>query len=250
MNRHLAVDHPDFKYQPSPNPYSRKIDEWSKEGLCFGEGATEQFAGRWREQFRDGVSADTRRKLHVEVGCNAGHVILEWAAQNPQNAYIGVDWKPKAIGRAAEKAKKRGLKNVIFLRAQAARLPYIFAAGEVDEIAIFFPDPWPKKAHWKHRWVTAARLQSLNQVLGPKGQLHIKTDHPEYFAWMLDAHQQTQALWKTLQLSHDKHAGHPDPLLLSIPEVTLFERLFIRDGLPIHELRLEKPHDASPSDPR
>ena len=51
---------------------------------------------------------------------------------------------------------------------------------------------------------------------------------------------QVPELWEVAERSVDLHAGHPAPGTLRIPEVTLFERLFIRDGLPIHLLDLKR----------
>ncbi len=178
------------------------------------------------------------RELHVEIGCNAGHVIVEWAAAQPQTAYIGIDWKLKSIFRAAEKAEKRKLSNVIFFRAHAARIKSMFGPAEVDRLSLFFPDPWPKKSQWKNRFVTPERYREIREIMKPGGILHIKTDHPDYFKWMEKALDESHARWKTLEKTSDLHQGHPNPASLTIPEVTLFERLFIKEGIPIHSLKL------------
>lgn len=235
----LPVTDPNYLYPPSRNPYYEKLDALGV-SQGFVDSATEIHAGHWRALMPDAAQASARRPLHVEVGCNAGHVILEWAARNPDTAFIGVDWKIKAVFWAVEKAKKRGIKNILFLRAHANRLQHVFGPGEVNELAIYFPDPWPAKSQWKNRWVTATRLTQIANLLTPSGRLDIKTDHPGYFDWMLDAAAQVPGLFKTLQLTRDLHADHPDPTQLRIPEVTLFERLFIQDGVPIQRLHLQK----------
>jgi tRNA (guanine-N7-)-methyltransferase len=154
-------------------------------------------------------------------------------------AYIGLDWKFKPIFRGAEKAVKARLDNLLFFRAHAERVRFMFGEGELDRVSIFFPDPWPKKKHSKNRWVNADRLTDLHHVLSPGGILHIKTDHPDYFDWMEEAIEKTRPLWETLSHTRDLHAGNPDAGKLQIPEVTLFERLFIHDGLPIHQVQLK-----------
>jgi tRNA (guanine-N7-)-methyltransferase len=156
----------------------------------------------------------------------------------PEAVFIGIDWKFKAIFRGAEKAQKRGLKNVLFFRAHGERLPYMFQAGEIDRLYLFFPDPWPKKAHWKNRFITAETLRDLSKAVKHGGIFHIKTDHPDYFEWMLRAVAEVPDLWEVLELSRDLHKNHPEPHKLQIPEVTLFERLFIKDQIPIQSLKL------------
>ena len=235
----LAVTHPLFRYSESKNPYSSMLQ--GLQGRAYSCHETETFRGHWREQFPDHAEQpDARRELHVEVGCNAGHVVVEWAKRNPSAAWIGLDWKFKPIHRAAEKGLKKKLGNLLLLRAHAERLPFIFGEGEIDYLQLFFPDPWPRKKQWKNRYLTAENLRRFAPVVRPGGIFEIRTDHAGYFDWIEDAVQKTSDLWEVASLTRDKHAGHPSPEKLEIPDVTLFERLFIRDGLPIHAVSLRR----------
>ncbi|HAR42417.1 MAG TPA: hypothetical protein DCS07_07260 [Bdellovibrionales bacterium] len=243
----LPIHHPDFQYAPCGNPYAAKIRELA--GRAFTDAATEQHRGNWRVAFPDTANyqsrlPETQRELHVELGCNAGHVTLEWAARNPDQAFIGLDWKFKPIFRAAEKALKRNLGNLLFLRAHAERLQFIFAQEEIDRLYLFFPDPWPKKSHWKNRFITTEEILCILPLLKRGGIFHIKTDHPEYFAWIEEALEKARPLskieWRVVERNTDLHAGHPAATQLQIPEVTLFERLFIQDGIRIHSLKLQR----------
>ncbi len=241
----VPIQHPDYRYPESRNPYYRKIRELP-ERLVFGDQDTECHVGEWRSQFLDATEktanakAETsgRRALHVEIGCNGGHVSLEWAARNPADLYIGLDWKMKQIHRGGEKAQNRKLRNLIFLRAHAERLKYVFAPGEVDFLYLYFPDPWPKKSQRKNRFINPGNLDMLAGIVRPGGVFHIKTDHPGYFEWMEESLKAASPFWSILERSADLHQGHPSPTDLTIPEVTLFERIFIREGLPIHSLKL------------
>lgn len=240
----LPVAHPDYLYPPSRNIYSQKLAHLSAEARCAVDAQTETRRGHWREAMPDRLQSkgplDSNRPLHVEVGCNAGHVVLEWAAARPQEAFIGLDLKLKPIFWGVEKAVKRKIDNVLFLRAHATRLAHIFGEGEIDTLSIFFPDPWPPKSQWKNRWVTAARLRAVAPLLKKGGLIDIKTDHPGYFEWIEEAASQCTDLFDTELHTRDLHAGlsRADALKLEIPAVTLFEKLFIRDGIPIQRLKL------------
>ncbi|HUP57918.1 MAG TPA: hypothetical protein VM598_10730, partial [Bdellovibrionota bacterium] len=118
----LPLEHPDYRYTESRNPYWLKLRQESRQ--VFPDNASELHRGQWREQFPHGRKSSP---LHVEIGCNAGHVVLEWAARDPKGCYIGVDWKFKMIHKAADKAGKRKIDNLLFLRAHADRLKYMFA---------------------------------------------------------------------------------------------------------------------------
>lgn len=239
----VPVDHPEYRYAPSKNPYWTKLKSFSE--IVLADNAPELHKSQWRQKFATALSPSSSPtsindlKLNVEIGCNAGHVILEWAARDPKQAYIGIDWKFKSIHRAAEKALGRNLKNINFLRAHAERLTYMFGPQEIDTLHLFFPDPWPKKSQWKNRFVNEARLKEIAKLMKPDGVFHIKTDHPGYFEWILEAVSKCTDEWETVQMTRDLHAGHPNPRLLKSPEVTLFESLFIKDGIPIQSLVLK-----------
>lgn len=240
MTRFLPVNHPDFQYPRSRNPYYEKIHDDSG-GLIFSEHGTEKHRGEWLKMFpAKSLPGTSLNDLHVEIGCNGGHVILEWAAKRPAEAFIGIDWKFKQIFRAAEKASERNLKNLLLFRAHASRLSYMFRKSEIDHLYLFFPDPWPKKSQWKNRWVNPENLRAAAETVKPGGSFWIKTDHDGYFEWMKDALAEVSDVWETLELTHDLHSAHPEPTRLVPPDVTLFERLFIRDGIKIKSVRLRR----------
>ncbi|MCC7442164.1 MAG: methyltransferase domain-containing protein [Bdellovibrionales bacterium] len=238
--RRLPVDHPGFKFHETRNPYYAKIRDLADGGAALDHDAEER-RGKWRDLFRaraPGLPAQLR--LVVEVGCNGGHLLNGWAEREPGTAFVGVDWKYKQIFLAADKARKKGLANALYVRNHADRIDYLFGEGEVDRLAVYFPDPWPKKSQWKNRTVREDWFRKAARVVRPGGELHIKTDHAGYFDWMEGHLGRCGELWETLELTRDLHAGHPSPLALEIPDVTLFERLFIRDGLPIHSMLLRR----------
>jgi tRNA (guanine-N7-)-methyltransferase len=241
-----AVNDPDFRYTESYNIYWDKIKNLTPEmqGTAYGDHDTEAHRGKWREQFALLKKEDTQKEvkdrlpLHVEVGCNAGHVSLEWAKQNPHQLFIGIDWKFKMIFKFAEKIQKNALRNMIAFRANAERLPQMFAEGEIDFLHMFFPDPWPKAAQMKNRTASAKWLRTIAPLIHHDGLFHLKTDHAGYFEFILEEVAKVTDIFETVEMTKDLHAGNPNARLLQIPEVTLFERLFIKDGLPIHSIKL------------
>lgn len=231
----LPLTHPDYVYGPAKNPYSAKLKEFS--GLAFSDNATETYAGSWRDRFGEPGAG---RELHVEIGCNTGHVTRAWAAANPEKLYIGIDWKFKIIHRGAEKTAAKGLRNLLFFRANVERLRFMFGPGEVDALYLYFPDPWPKKAQWKNRFLKESTLREAARVVRPGGLFHIKTDHDGYYAWMQEAFAKVGDVWEVERETLDLHAGNADAARLEIPDVTLFEKLFIRDGIRIKSAWLRR----------
>ena len=242
--RPIGVSEPEFKYAPSKNIYWEKLHHLpaGMEGLAFSDQDTELHPGNWSKHFHhfDATPPLPHVPLHVEIGCNAGHVVLEWAKQNPNQLYIGLDWKFKQVYRLAEKIQKNHLKNLLGFRANADRLPFMFAPGEIDFLHMFFPDPWPKKAQKKNRTANTTWLRSIAPLLSANGIFHLKTDHAEYFEFILENLAALADTFEITEMTRDLHAGNSNAHLLKIPEVTLFERLFIKDGLPIHSVKVKR----------
>jgi len=239
-----SVSSPDFRYAPSKNIYWEKLKNLPAElsGLAYTDHDTETHKGEWRTRFSasPATGSGSGIPLHVEIGCNAGHVCLEWARQNPNALYIGIDWKFKQIYRLAEKSKKFQVRNLLAFRANADRLPFMFAKGEIDFLHMFFPDPWPKKAQKKNRTADREWLLSIAPLLSETGIFHLKTDHAEYFEFILENLHSLSGTFEIIEMTRDLHAGNPNAKLLTIPAVTLFERLFIKDGLPIHSVKVRR----------
>lgn len=168
-------------YRESGHPYAGKFVDLPKlppTGLTCT--STEKHRGKWREFF----GAGPEQKLHLEIGCYHGESLLEMAKQNPDELFVGVEWKFKEAYKASDKAVRSKLPNLVFLRANIARLPWIFAPGELDRVWILFPDPWPKFAHHKWRVLHADFFRSLGLSLREGSEVMIKTDHCDYASFI------------------------------------------------------------------
>jgi tRNA (guanine-N7-)-methyltransferase len=222
-------------YAPSTNPYYTRLialrGASGQNAYCDHE--TEAHRGYWRSKF---LAPTEKQKLHVELGCNAGHVVLEWAKQRSAERFVGIDWKFKQVYRLHEKITENQVQNLLTFRANQERLPEMFSPHEIDHLYLFCPDPWPKRVHNKNRIFQEPWLRKIHPLV--KTEFYIKTDHREYFDQMRAVTAACADLWEVVDESFDLHAGNPDAKKLRIPDVTLFERMFIRDGLPIHMLRL------------
>jgi tRNA (guanine-N7-)-methyltransferase len=130
----------------------------------------------------DAVLAD-RSQLTLEIGCGHGHFLTAFAAAHPAERCVGIDIIPDRLARAARKATRLGLTNVHWVLANAedflAELPDRVTLG--PRIFILFPDPWPKRRHWKNRLIQPDFLSTLARRSEPGAQLAFRTDHDPYF---------------------------------------------------------------------
>ena len=63
--------------------------------------------------------------------------------------------------------------------------------ASLDEVRVYFPDPWPKTRHHKRRLVQQGFLDLVATRLRPGGTLHIATDwapYAEQVAALVTAH--------------------------------------------------------------
>ena len=112
----------------------------------------------------------------LELGCGKGEYTLALAKRNPNKNYIGIDIKGARFWRGAKIALAEKLENVAFVRTQIELITEVFAANEVSEIWITFPDPQIKYTRTKHRLTNHSFLVKYHQVLQEDGLVHLKTD--------------------------------------------------------------------------
>jgi tRNA (guanine-N7-)-methyltransferase len=121
----------------------------------------------------------------VEIGSGVGEATAVLAAQRRSYDVVALEvWRPgvaHTLGLLAEE----GAENVRLLSVDAVWcLEHLFAAGEVEELWTFFPDPWPKKRHHKRRLVTPEFAALAASRLRPGGLWRLATDWAAYAGQM------------------------------------------------------------------
>ncbi|MEQ9005995.1 MAG: tRNA (guanosine(46)-N7)-methyltransferase TrmB [Pseudomonadales bacterium] len=148
--------------------------------LDSGEGA-EQRPPRWADTFGREVP------LGVEIGFGMGQGLVDWAQRCPDWNLLGIEVYLPGIGSALLGLDQAGAEHVRLVDAPAEWvLDHWLAPGSVDQVRIFFPDPWPKKRHHKRRLVRPDVIARVADRLKPGGLLWLATDVEAYAAWMLE----------------------------------------------------------------
>ncbi len=123
--------------------------------------------------------------VELELGCGDGSFLLQWAAQNPDRNFLGVERLKGRVTKIDRKGRRQGLTNLRGLRLEAGYvLEWKIAPASLTALHVYFPDPWPKKRHHKRRLIQAPFTVLAARVLAPGGRLFLRTDHVEYFAQM------------------------------------------------------------------
>lgn len=122
----------------------------------------------------------------IEIGFGDGENLLTLAERHPDRDFLGIEVHGAGIGRVLGESSLRGLENVRLVRGDAVEvLRTGFAPGSLDEVLIYFPDPWPKNKHHRRRIVQSDVAEYVARALGPQGVLRLATDWEPYAEQML-----------------------------------------------------------------
>lgn len=196
--------------------------------------------GNWNTSF-----FKNNKPIVVELGCGKGEYTVGLARLFPKKNFIGVDIKGARIWRGAKTSFDEGLTNVAFLRTRIELINSFFAANEVDEIWITFPDPQMKKRRAKKRLTSSGFLGRYQQFLKNNGWVNLKTDSTFLYEY-------TNAVVNKNKLvihknTADLYSENWTDKILSIQ--THYEQLHIDEGDRINYIAFELPQDQKLSEP-
>jgi tRNA (guanine-N7-)-methyltransferase len=128
-----------------------------------------------------------RARRALEIGFGNGDTVIELASKTPDMDFIGIEVHSPGIGHCLLAVEALGLSNVRVSAHDAVEvLAQQLPPASLDEVLIYFPDPWPKKRHYKRRIVQPAFAALVADRLKPAGTFHLATDWEPYALHMLD----------------------------------------------------------------
>jgi tRNA (guanine-N7-)-methyltransferase len=123
--------------------------------------------------------------LEVELGCGDASFLVEYARQNPGKNFIGVERLLGRLNKLNRKGRRAGLTNLRGVRIESSFfLQYLLPPRSASVLHIYFPDPWPKKKHRRHRLINEPFSRLARAALAPGGVVFLRTDDADYFAQM------------------------------------------------------------------
>ena len=178
--------------------------------------------GHWHEHFGN------NNPITLELGCGKGDYTIALARLHSDRNFIGVDIKGARLWRGAKTATEEQMGNVAFIRTRIELIESFFAADEVAEIWITFPDPQPKKP--LKRLSSERFINHYRQFLKPGGFIHLKTDSQELYDYTLnevipEGHYTVE--YHTNDLYHSDYEGEAKLTQ------TFYEKMFLNEGKPI-----------------
>lgn len=119
--------------------------------------------------------------LIVEIGSGQGHAIVHAASSRPGDDFLAIEVFKAGLARTMLDADRVGARNLRLVEANAPEvLQHLLPPESVDELWVFFPDPWHKKKHTKRRLVTDGFARIAAGALRDGGLLRLATDWEDY----------------------------------------------------------------------
>ena len=137
---------------------------------------------------RDFDAAFARKAPRIlEIGFGNGEALRFSAQHDPARDHIGIEVHAPGVGRLLNALDADDAGNARVYHHDAVEvLEHEIADGALDEVRIYFPDPWHKKRHNKRRLVNSAFAALLVRKLAVDGRLHLATDWHDYAEQMWD----------------------------------------------------------------
>ncbi|MBZ9992461.1 tRNA (guanine(46)-N(7))-methyltransferase TrmB [Mesorhizobium sp. BH1-1-4] len=164
--------------------------------------------------------------VRLEIGFGGGEHLLYRATEAPTIGFIGVEPFVNGMAKMMMAVQTTPLANLRVYDDDATQLLDWLAPASLDGIDLLYPDPWPKKKHWKRRFVSPVNLDRFARVLRPGSKFRFASDIDTYVNWtLLHCRAQGAFTWQAAEAAdwHRPYEGWPG---------TRYEAKAIREGRP------------------
>jgi tRNA (guanine-N7-)-methyltransferase len=124
-------------------------------------------------------------EVRLEIGFGGGEAMIDQAQALPHVGFIGVEPFANGMAKALAAIERADLRNIRLHFDDAAHLLAWLPPASLARIDLIHPDPWPKRRHWKRRFVQDAMVAQLARILMQAGEFRFVTDIADYAAWTL-----------------------------------------------------------------
>ena len=129
--------------------------------------------------------SESVNEVRLEIGFGGGEHMLAEAAAHPRTGFIGSEPFTNGMAKVLAAVAARPLANLRLHFGDAALLMPWLPQGSLCRVDLIYPDPWPKRRHWKRRFVQEHSLHEIARILRPGGEFRFVTDIADYAAWTL-----------------------------------------------------------------
>jgi tRNA (guanine-N7-)-methyltransferase len=124
--------------------------------------------------------------VRLEIGFGGGERLIAQAQAHPRVGFIGCEPFVNGMAKALSAIDALKLENIRLHDGDGTVLLAWLPPGSLERVELIYPDPWPKRRHWKRRFIQASTVAAIARVLQPGGEFRFATDWPDYAAWTLE----------------------------------------------------------------
>ena len=119
--------------------------------------------------------------LFLDIGFGDGELLINVAKKFPKINFLGIEVYQSGIGHILKQISYNQLNNLKVSNFDAVEfLNNYIKSKSLYGISLFFPDPWPKKKHYKRRIINADFIDLINRKIEKGGLIKIATDWSNY----------------------------------------------------------------------
>src|SRR3982074_2743822 len=120
-----------------------------------------------------------------------GENLIAEARAFPNLGFIGCEPYVNGMAKILAQIEAHNIGNIRLFAGDATELLAWAPPCSLKRLDLIHPDPWPKRRHWKRRFVQDATVAAIARALKPSGEFRFVSDMDGYSAWPL-AH-----LWRS-----------------------------------------------------
>ncbi len=125
------------------------------------------------------------KAVRLEIGFGGGEHLIAEAEAHPSTGFIGVEPFIEGLAKGVSAVSERRIGNVRLHDDDAAPLLDWLPPASLAGVDLFYPDPWPKRRHWKRRFIGPDNLDRIARALAPGGLFRVASDIDDYIDWTL-----------------------------------------------------------------
>jgi tRNA (guanine-N7-)-methyltransferase len=149
-------------------------------------------------------------EMRLEIGFGGAEHLIAQAQANPRCGFIGSDAFINGVAKALVSIDENKLDNIHLHFGDASTLIDWLPAGALARIDLLYPDPWPKRRHWKRRFIQDEKLKRLARILKSGGELRFATDIADYSVYALARVLRSPDFMWTAERADDWRNAWPD----------------------------------------
>jgi tRNA (guanine-N7-)-methyltransferase len=123
--------------------------------------------------------------VRLEIGFGGGEHLIAEARAFPKVGFIGCEPYVNGMAKILAQIEAHDIGNIRLFAGDAAELLAWAPPSSLARIDLIHPDPWPKRRHWKRRFVQDATIAAMARVLKPDGEFRFVSDIADYCTWTL-----------------------------------------------------------------